>query len=626
MKLNALSRLRDKICLPTAAYWLTPLLVCLLLHWLCFRAWFRADDFAWLGLANTVHSFPDLMRALFAPQAQGTIRPWSERAFFMGGFVLFGLDALPYRLFIFATEFADLVLVAAIGARLSGRRAVGFWAAIFWATNSTATEPLGWACVYNEVMCGFFLLLAFYCLLRYMETGRRRWYVWQWVIFVLGFGALELNLVYPALAAGYAWLCARKYLGRALAMAPVSVVYFFVHRAAAPPQAGGAYVMHYGAPMLRSLAAFWDWSVGPTYLDTPLDVPKWVLRDVVYLLTVVLAVFLWRKLRERRYAVLFPVVWYLVVVAPVLPLSDHLTEYYPFLPAIGLAWLGGWALVEAWGSSTGWRVAATGLAVIYGLMVVPQTLAASQWNYNLTKRAEYLVESLAGARQQHPGKGIMLYGVDGPLFWNAIRDRSFQLVGLEHVYLPPGSERLADTNADWSGVEDYALSGSATAWALERDQLEVYDVRGSRLRNITSTFAAMPFDRSLARIVNPGDPLAAELLGPEWYSLETDHRWMPRRATLKMGGPARAGQHLYLHGYCTQDQLGAGPLTVTVTVDGQALAPGHLSDTAWELMLPLPDALVGKPEMHVTIEVDRTAKPAADPRELGLAFGEIAVK
>jgi hypothetical protein len=616
----------DQISLPAAAYWLTPSLLCLTVHWLCLQAWFRADDFAWLGLANTVHSFPDLLHALFAPQAQGTIRPWSERAFFMAGYVLFGLDSLPYRVLIFATQFADLILVAAIGTRLSGRRAVGFWAAIFWAVNSTATEPLGWACVYNEVMCGFFLLLAFYLFLRYIETGRTRWYAWQWVVFVLGFGALELNLVYPFLAAGYAWLCARKFLGRALAMAPVSLVYFFIHNAAAPPQTSGIYAMHYGFPMLHSLAAFWAWSVGPTYLETPYHWPKWLLRDAVYLITLALAIFLWRKLRARQYAALFPVVWYLVVIGPVTPLSDHLTEYYPFVPAIGLAWLGAWAFVEGWCAGLRWKMTAVALAAVYGVMVVPQTLAASQWNYNLTERDRNLLESLAGAAQQHPGKALMLYGVDEPLFWNAIRDRSYQLIGLSHLYLPPGSERLAAGNPGWSGVEDFAMAGESTAHALERDELEVYDVRGERLRNITPQFAAMPIERSLPRTVNAGDPLTAYLLGPEWYSLEVDHRWMPKRATLRMAGPNHAGQVLSLRGYCTEDQLRAGPVTLKVTANGSELPPGKISSSSWDLRLPLPDAVAGKPEMQVSIEVDRTAKPANDPRELGLAFGEIAVK
>jgi hypothetical protein len=608
------------------AYWAVPPLLCLLIHWWCFNSWFRADDFAWLGLVNTVHTPHDLLRALFAPQAQGTIRPWSERAFFMLGMTMFGLDSLPYRIVIFGTAFADLALVAAVGRRLSGRPAVGFWAAVFWTVNSTGTEPLGWTCVYNEVMCAFFLLVAFYCFLRFIETGRGSWYAWQWVVFLLGFGALELNVVYPALAAVYAALCARKHLWRALALAPASVVYFVVHSAVAPAPKAGEYAMHFGGPMLHSLQVFWGWTVGPTYMDSPLGLSKSALRVGVSLVTITLGVFLWRKIRERRYGAAFPLAWFLIVIAPVLPLSRHLTEYYPFVPSIGLCWLGAWAFVEAWSARIPWRVLAAALALLYIVMVVPQTLAAERWNYDLTERSRHLVESLAGAHQQHPGKGIMLFGVDAPLFWNAIRDHSYQLVGLQYLYLPPGSEKLAGTDPSWSGVEEFAMSGIALDRALAREQIEAYDVRGPRLRNITSLVPAMPFDRSLPRRVNPGDPLAADQLGPEWYPIDVDHRWMPKRATVKIGGPEHPGEHLYLHGYVTEEQLRAGPFSVTATVDGEALPPGTVASGEFELMLPLPDAVVGKPQIVVTIESGRTVKPAADPRELGIAFGEIAVR
>ena len=62
-------------------------------------------------------------------------------------------------------------------------------------------EPLGWTCVYNQVLCGFLMLLAFHFLLRFLETGRRRDELLQWAAFLIGFGALELNVVYPALDA-----------------------------------------------------------------------------------------------------------------------------------------------------------------------------------------------------------------------------------------------------------------------------------------------------------------------------------------------------------------------------------------------------------------------------------------
>jgi len=63
--------------LASAAFWLAPSLLCLALYWRGFTAWFRADDFAWLGTGIYIQNFHDFLLAIFAPQAQGTIRPLS---------------------------------------------------------------------------------------------------------------------------------------------------------------------------------------------------------------------------------------------------------------------------------------------------------------------------------------------------------------------------------------------------------------------------------------------------------------------------------------------------------------------------------------------------------------------
>ena len=55
--------------------------VCLIVHWYGFRAWFRADDLAWLQLGARVHDFRSFLAAMLQPLAEGTVRPWSERAF-----------------------------------------------------------------------------------------------------------------------------------------------------------------------------------------------------------------------------------------------------------------------------------------------------------------------------------------------------------------------------------------------------------------------------------------------------------------------------------------------------------------------------------------------------------------
>jgi len=51
---------------------------------------------------------------------------------------------------------------------------------------------------------------------------------------LLGFGALELNVVYPALAATYTLLCARTHFRRTLLLFIPSAVFTVIHRAVQP--------------------------------------------------------------------------------------------------------------------------------------------------------------------------------------------------------------------------------------------------------------------------------------------------------------------------------------------------------------------------------------------------------
>ena len=121
--------------------------------------------------------------------------------------------------------------------------------------------------------------------------------------------------------------------------------------------------------------------------------------------------------------------------------------------------------------------------------------------------------------------------------------------------------------------------------------------------------------------------MAASLFGPEWYAPEGNRRWMPKRASLRMAAPTAAGQKLYLRGYYPPEQLGAGPLTVAVTVNGAPLAPATLASGGdFELAFSLPDSLAGRSALEIIVEVSRTFRAGADIRDLGLAFGEFEVR
>jgi hypothetical protein len=229
----------------------------------------------------------------------------------------------------------------------------------------------------------------------------------------------------------------------------------------------------------------------------------------------------------------------------------------------------------------------------------------------------------------HPGKAILLVGVDTSEFWGAVRHNPFGLVGVDHVYLAPGSEERIEAHPASGAIGDFILPEQAVERALARDEVVVYDVAGPRLRNITSLYASLPRQTAKPPLrVDAASPLIDYLLGPEWYPSDGDHRWMPLRATLRMGAPDAPGRALHLSGDCPDEQLRAGPLSVMVTVDGVELPPAAIrpGENAFDLAFPLPPQAAGRPEMLVAVEVSRTIRPASDPRDLGLAFGVFEVR
>ena len=613
----------------SAWYWALPPLFCTWLYWYGIRAWFQADDFAWLALKLDISDWPTLLNALFGPRAQGTIRPWSERAFFLVFYSLFDLDALPFRIWVFFTQALNLVLVASITRRLTGSRAAGFWAAMFWTVNSSLAWIMTWTSAYNQAMCAFFLLLAFHFLLKFIETGRRRYEVFEWAVFLLGFGAQELNLVYPALAASYTFLCSRKHFRRTLPLFVPSVIYVVLHMRIAPPP-GGLYTPYYDFSMFRTLATYWSWTAGPIWLRTPWNTPlPWVIAGVALITAALLGFAAWRAIR-RDFLPLFFLAWYLIAIGPLLPLRDHLTDYYPYVPAIGFAMLGGLAMVAAWRRGVWWRSAAVLTAAVYLVLVVPRTLATNEWLYQRSRRVERLVYGLARAHELHPYQSILLHGVGAELFGTAILDQPNRLFNAA-VFLTPGSEDNIPARAEYGDVKAFVLPPAATEKALKQDSVVVYEAGGERLKNITRLYAEIfrhGGESGTPRRVDAGNPLLEYLLGPTWYKLEDSSRWMPRRATVRIGGPASSRQKLYIHGNCPDGLLAGGPVDLRISAEGVSVGTGRVTgeNASFDFAFPLPASLAGRELITLTLEAGRTFRPAGEDRDLSFAFGTFEIK
>jgi len=619
--------------LARAAYWSAPILFCVAVYWLGMKAWFQQDDFAWLGLRHDVVRPSDWFKVLFAPMAQGTVRPWSERLFFVVFEAIFGVEALPFRIWVFLTQAVNLLLLNWIVLRITRSRLAGFLAPVLWTASSALGRPMSWTSAYNQILCAFFILAAFQFLLRGIENGERRWFLWQWVTFLLGFGALELNVVYPALAALYTLACARGYFRRTLWLFIPSAIYAVIHRLAAPAVSSGPYVAHFDASIFGTLLRYFHIALGAEHAGIIPPGTGWTpaVAAGVWILGAALAGFTAWQLARRQWLAGFFAGWFIVVLTPVLPLRDHVSEYYLAVPMIGLAALGAWAVACAWRSHLLWWPVAGACLLVYFTTALPAARRVSRNDFERSRAVRNLVLGVAHARELHPKEVILLTGVETDLFWSGMIDNPFRLFRIKDVYLAPGSEDRIRAFPELGSVTDWVFP-TRQAWSLlGRYGAVVYDASGVRLRNVTTSYMQILStieEESRAYRVDVTEPAFERLLGPAWHGVQRGGRFMPRRATLRMAGPRYAGQKLYLSGWAPAQLLASGPVMVFVSANGRALPAATITrgGDLFELSYDLPADLVGAESMEITVESERVFKAPPDVRELSLQFGVFAIR
>jgi hypothetical protein len=346
--------------------------------------------------------------------------------------------------------------------------------------------------------------------------------------------------------------------------------------------------------------------------------------------TLALLAFTIYQARRKQWLALVLFIWYAITLGPVVPLRDHITDYYLTLPAMCLAMLGGYALVWTWRQGAAWKVVSAALVAGFMVQHAPVGWRMAEWYRERGAAQEALVLGVARAHELHPGNVILLDGVDDDLFWGAIQQRPFLFLRIPDVYLAPGSEAGISPHPELDDVSKFVLPADEARAGLQKGQIVVYHAGDGPLRNITHQYVPPtgPAADSGPLRVDVSDPLAADYLGPGWYRLESGIRWMGRVASVRMPGPRTAGRRLYLTAICPAAQVQNGPLETTLTVDGVRLAPTQFTKgDAWSTVdFALPPQAAGKSEIDITVEVSRTVRIGADRRDLGLAFGQFEIK
>jgi hypothetical protein len=467
--------------LARAAYWLTPPLAGLALYFPGLVVWFQKDDFAWLGLRAAVDGGQSIWWALFAPLAQGTIRTLSERVFYFSFFSMFGWHALPYRAVAFLTFGAAAMLLCAVCVRLTGSRAAGLCAAMLWTANNSLSVPLSWTAVYYELAWALCALLMLWLLIRFAETGDRRFYFAHLAIFLAGFFVLELNVVWPAIATVYAWLRARKILPKVLPLFAFSAIYTVVHTAVAPLPTSGVYKLHWDAHIFTTCLTYCNWAFGAGW-GRLLGIVSTRIRTALSIAVAAgLLVFLFAKLRKREWIVLLFPAWFFIALSPLAPLRDHMSQEYLTVPSIGLAMWGGWALASSWRAGPAARILAMVALASYLGTSIPVGRMTAQSFYD---RGERIRAFFWGVVNQTPrDKAVLLRGLNGELFGDAVYDRPFRILGMNEVYVVPEDAAIAT-------VPGFVADPPLVRELLAQDRAVVFDVSGGRVRDVTAEYRA----------------------------------------------------------------------------------------------------------------------------------------
>jgi hypothetical protein len=158
-------------------------------------------------------------------------------------------------------------------------------------------------------------------------------------------------------------------------------------------------------------------------------------------ISVGLVLHIWRRARQRDLSALFWLAWFVLLLAPVLPLRDHVVDYYPAVPSIGLGVLAAGAVAEAWrGPSRLLRLATAACVGVYALssLVAARELAVKYHNDSVMTRR--FLDELRRVHDRDPGAPIVVETFARGLYAPPIPNPAARLFGVPGVRVLPPAE------------------------------------------------------------------------------------------------------------------------------------------------------------------------------------------
>lgn len=109
-------------------------------------------------------------------------------------FQIDGLNPFWYHLTSVILHLANVLLVYLFVKKLSGKEILGLFVALFFAIHPLQTESIAWVAAIKIPLYALFTLIALIWYLRFLDTGKWKWYLLAFIPFLLAFGSKEQSM------------------------------------------------------------------------------------------------------------------------------------------------------------------------------------------------------------------------------------------------------------------------------------------------------------------------------------------------------------------------------------------------------------------------------------------------
>jgi hypothetical protein len=608
-----------------------PVVFFLLCCWPAFQAFFIGDDFVYLRIRQQHEDGVSLRKLLLSPGPSGGWRPVGERLTFYLSQRFAPGNQRPFHAVMVLTQIGSLLLLSAIAMRLTGSRIAATAAPVFWIVNPNLAETLAWCTSYMQILCGFCILLTFYAFLRYVDDGRAGFLALSWAAFLFGFLVMESNLVFPALAGGWALLYSRRHLRTVLPMAVVSIAFAVLHFLFIKSDETAAYAMYFDpASLAQVLWRYTRWFFRPPNIDYLAGLhwaftSAWAALAFFALMGFTVCTAWRRDFRAALFAFFF-----LALLAPVMPLREHISGYYLTLPGIGMGLLGGWALARAMRSRLAWRVLAFALLAGWLIEMPWGMFQTSRWWRGYSRESRDFITGLKEAAKLAGGKLMVVSGVSDRVYWNCLYYGCAEAMGVRRLFLSPEWTPAEPAPGGLTLNLNMIADDESLAAGLRAGTVGLYDIQGRKVLDRTQSALAKVqagrFEPPMS--VNAGDPAQQDWLWGDWYPIENGFRWTGKVAGVVLDGPLENGKNLVLTGYCADVPGRPASRELRIRLNEVALPPHALGECkgAFRYRFRAPGEIAMLRRVRVRLELSQTFRTGSDQRQLGLIFGTVGLE